>query len=92
MALQVDLTPLRNHIDRALGEGYQEARICPALDELYSLLGRPVDEAMDQSISRMMASIPGATLSSSMPLLSQGIALSFNEGTKWGGHGCSLRI
>lgn len=58
--LQVDLSKLRNHIGRALGEGYEEARICPALDELYSLLGRPTDDAMDESISRMMASIPGA--------------------------------
>ena len=60
VTVQIDLGPLATQISQALRSSHQDtARICPAMDELYSMLGRPAESEEEAEAARLVASIPG---------------------------------
>ena len=64
MTVQIDLGALATQISQALRSSHQDtARICPAMDELYSMLGRPAESEEEAEAARLVASIPGTSSS-----------------------------
>ena len=61
--MQIDPTPLRQHIAVALGGDYEEAKICPAMEELYRLLGASPDTDHEAEAASLLADIPGTACS-----------------------------
>ena len=59
---QVDLEPLRECFEAAERAAQGGARICPALDELYSMLGQPPEDHYTDEIAQIMSSIPSKTI------------------------------
>lgn len=61
-ALQVDLSPIRSHVKTALDAIDRQAQICPAMDELYALLGQESAVQADQQAAELIDSLPGTCL------------------------------
>lgn len=64
--LQVDLGTLRDHFEEVHQAAENGARICPAMDEMYAILGQPPEDHYIPEIEALMGSLstelpPGTT-------------------------------
>ena len=59
--MQVDLLPIQPHIKVAMEAIDRDAAICPALDELYSLLGHDKAQQDHEDVAKLMELVPGIT-------------------------------
>ena len=57
--MQVDLSPIRNHLKTALDAVNGNAPICSAMDELYALLGQHTAQQADQQVAELVEALPG---------------------------------
>ena len=66
-SVQVNLAPLAAHLEAL--RLMPAAQISPALDDLYALLGRPVDPAAAGEAEALVAEVLGASPPAQQPLL-----------------------
>ena len=57
--MQVDLSPIKNHLKTAMSAIDRKAPICPSMDELYALLGAHDAHQTDQQVAELVESLPG---------------------------------